>query len=173
MGVFGNIFGTLTRTKRSLRDATGPADSAGNRRTIKTGRTVDAINEAARNGFRPLVKPVTPGKHIHNMVGVFQDPASGQIAAIADSRGRSEGLLVIPWTHYYPYSFPNPFAAYLLPSDLGIWEEVWLEDLIEDLVAVWGNQGDHPRLPAAGAIWNGKDFEILFDPRRDAEYWIG
>lgn len=56
---------------------------------------------------------------------------------------------------------------------IDIGEEVWLEDLIEDLVAVWGNQGYHPRLPAAPAVWNGSDFYILFDSNRDAPHWIG
>jgi hypothetical protein len=60
-----------------------------------------------------------------------------------------------------------------LPSDLAVGEEVWLEDLIEDLVAVWGNQGYHPRLATAPAVWNGSDFVIQFDPLRDAAHWIG
>ncbi len=52
-------------------------------------------------------------------------------------------------------------------------EEVWLEDLIEDVVAVWGNQGYQPRLPACAAVWNGTGFDLLFDPQRDARRWIG
>ena len=41
------------------------------------------------------------------------------------------------------------------------------------VVAVWGNQGYQPRLAEAPGIWNGTDFEIQFDPRRDAPQWIG
>lgn len=74
---------------------------------------------------------------------------------------------------YYPYNFPNPFAAYLVPPDIAVGEQVWLEDLIEDVVAVWGNQGYRPRLDAAAAVWNGTEFEISFDPERDADHWIG
>jgi len=124
-----------------------------------------------------LVKPVRPGKEIHYMVAVFQDPTTGEIELSGDSRdelrGARVGEKVLDYTLYYPYHFPNPFAAYLVPSDLAPEEEVWLEDLIEDLVGVYGNQGYHPRLEAVAAVWSGRDFEILFDPDRDAEEWIG
>ncbi len=132
-----------------------------------------SINAAAKNGFRPLIKPVTPSEEIHTMVAVFQNSETGIIQLSHDYRSHPDGVQVLGFTHYYPYHFPNPFAAYLIPSDLAIGEFVWLEDLIEDLVAVWGNQGHHPRLPAGVAIWNGTDFEILFDPERDATHWIG
>ncbi|MCA9784567.1 MAG: hypothetical protein KC518_13365 [Candidatus Cloacimonetes bacterium] len=144
-----------------------------NRRTIRTARTLEEINAAARMGLKPLVKPVQPSGQIHRMVAVFQDPDTGEIDLSGDLRGPGRGRMVLDYTLYYPYHFPNPFAAYLVPKDLAIGEEVWLEDLIEDLVAVWGNQGYQPRLPAAPAIWNGTDFEILFDPDRDAAHWIG
>ncbi len=77
------------------------------------------------------------------------------------------------FTWYYPYHFPNPFAAYLLPPDLKRGEEVWLEDLIEDIVGSWWNQGDTTRLAAAAAIWYVKKFKILFDPQKDAGVAIG
>lgn len=47
------------------------------------------------------------------------------------------------------------------------------DNVIEDIVAAWGNQGYHPRLEAAPARWTGTDFKILFDPMRDAPHWIG
>jgi hypothetical protein len=180
MSIF-NIFKKPPGKRRlaSLADCTPgePTDSAGNRRIIRTARTLETINEAARNGFRPLVKPVRPNKDIHRMVAVFQSPETGEIELSGDARGywrgNMPGVMVMDYTFYYPYHFPSPFAAYLLPSDLAVGEEVWLEDLIEDLVAVWGNQGYHPRLEAAPALWTGEDFEILFDPRRDAGHWIG
>jgi hypothetical protein len=120
-----------------------------------------------------LVKAVRPSKQIHSRFAVFQDPKTGEIAVSGDFRRRPEGVEVIGYTYRYPYHFENPFAAYLLPHDLMAGEEVWLEDLIEDVVAVWGNQGYQPRLAEAPAIWNGTDFEIQFDPRRDAPQWIG
>ena len=146
-----------------------PEHEPGNRRIVRTARTVDEINDAARQGLRPLVKAVLPGKDIHHMVAVFQDPETGEIELSGDVRGWGFGEKVIDYTLYYPYHFPNPFAAYLLPRDLAVGEEVWLEDLIEDVVAVWGNQGYHPRLEAGPAIWNGMDFEVI----HQADEWIG
>lgn len=172
MSIFDRLWG---KPRRNLKAASPhePKDSPGNRRVIKTGRTVEEINAAARSGLRPLVKPVRPNKQIHDMVAVFQDPTTGEIELSGDCRHQPGGNKVIDYTLYYPYHFPNPFAAYLLPADLAVGEEVWLEDLIEDLVAVFGNQGYHPRLESAPAIWTGDDFEVLFDPRRDAEQWMG
>lgn len=146
-----------------------PEHEPGNRRIVRTARTVDEINDAARQGLRPLVKAVLPGKDIHHMVAVFQDPETGEIELSGDVRGWGFGEKVIDYTLYYPYHFPNPFAAYLLPRDLAVGEEVWLEDLIEDVVAVWGNQGYHPRLEAGPAIWNGMDFEVI----HQAGHWVG
>ena len=148
-------------------------DGPGDRRVIKTARTAEEINAAAQKGFRPLVKLVQPGKDIHYMVGVFQDPETGEIEVSGDLRNAPRGEEVIGYTYYYPYHFPNPFAAYLVPPVIGDGVEVWLKGLIEDMVAVWGNQGFHPRLPAAPAVWNGTDFDVQFDPNRDAEEWTG
>ena len=152
-----------------------PQGVPGSRRVIKTGRTKDAINAAARSGLRPLVKLLKSSNDIQCMFAVFQDLETGMVRLSGDWRDdpATLGEKVIDYTGYYPYHFPSPFAAYLIPPDLSAGEEVWLEDLIEDLVAVCGNQGYQPRLPAAAAIWNGVDFEILFDPIVDAPQWIG
>ena len=159
--------------KKTSKTNASPKDAPGTRRIIKTARTEDEINEAARHGLRPLVQPVKPGTDIHACVAVFQNPETGEIQTTGDGRWPPKGNRVMDFTSYYPYHFPNPFAAYLLPKDLAVGEEVWLEDLIEDVVAAWGNQGYNPRLPAAAAVWNGTKFDILFDPERDAARWIG
>ena len=143
------------------------------RRVIKTGRTVDEIDSAARSGLKPLLKPVVAGPEIQSVVAVFQDATTGEIDLATDVRFGAHGTKVLDYMDYYPYQFPNPFAAYLVPADIAVGEEVWLEDLIEDRVAVWGNQGYRPRLDAAAAFWNGTDFEIAFDSERDADVWIG
>jgi hypothetical protein len=145
----------------------------GDRRVIRTARTVEAINAAADAGLRPLVRAVTPGKQIHYMVAVMQDPATGRVQLSGDCRRRLGGNVVLDYTLYYPYSFPSPFAAYLVPPDLAAGETVWLDDVIEDVVAVYGNQGYQPRLAACAAVWTGTGFELLFDSCRDAPHWIG
>jgi hypothetical protein len=169
MGVFDRLGGKSSDPNTPSGGEPEPKDSPGNRRVIKTGRTVEEINAAARKGLCPLVKPVKPSSDIHRMVAVFQHPETGEIELSGDVRRRGQGEKVIDYTLYYPYHFPNPFAAYLLPCDLAVGEEVWLEDLIEDVVAVWGNQGYHPRLESGPAVWNGTDFEVV----HQAGHWIG
>ncbi len=149
-----------------------PKRSPGARRVIKTARTEDDINAAARSGLKPLVLAVTRNKEISSWVGVYQDPVTGEIETTGDHRHCPPGTHVVT-VRFYPYNFATPYAAYLLPADLQTGEEVWLEDLIEDIVGVWGNQGHTYRLESGPARWTGTGFEILFDPQRDARRWIG
>jgi hypothetical protein len=152
-----------------------PENNPNELRVIKTARTVEAINAATKEGFRPLVKPVEPSPKIHNWVSVYQHRETGEVEVCGDCRWSPGGDYdqVLPFRFYYPYSFPAPFAAYLLPPDLKVGERVWLEDLIEDIVAVFGNQGWCPRLESCEAIWNDGDFIIQFDPKKDAPTLIG
>jgi hypothetical protein len=152
-----------------------------NLRIIKTGRDVETINQAAINGFMPLVKKVVPSKKIRGKFSVVQDTETGEIEMIGDYRHDMGGhwfkdkdqkermVKVIDWTFYYPYHFELPFAAYLVPKDIREGERVFLEELIEDIIGSRWNQGDTFRLESCEAIWNGTDFEIQFsgNDRRD------
>lgn len=143
---------------------------------IKTARTLEEINGAADKGIRPVVKPVDQSSEIHNMVAVYQHRETGQIELIGDCRfGPNDDNYecVVPFRQYYQYSFPSPFAAYLVPPDIEDGQRVWLDDVIEDIVAVYGNQGYHPRLEGCEAIWTNGDFVIQFDPKNDAPRWLG
>tara|TARA_R110000850_G_scaffold135382_3_gene256580 strand:- start:779 stop:1249 length:471 start_codon:yes stop_codon:yes gene_type:complete len=152
-----------------------PKENPNNLRVVKTARTVESINQAAKEGFRPLIKPVEPSDQIHYMVGVFQHQETGEIVLSGDCRGGPEpGFEVaLPHRDYYPYFFKEPFAAYLVPPDLGEGARVWIEDVIEDIVAVWGNQGYQPRLSWCEATWAEGDFTLNFDPNEDAPQWVG
>lgn len=124
----------------------------------------------------PLVKPVTPSSEIRNKFCVMQNRVTGEIAVSGDYRSAwssDSWSTVIDFTYYYPYSFPSPFAAYLVPRDLAVGEHVFLEDLIEDVVGRRWNQGDTYRLQACVAIWNGSDFELCYDTDTDAQYVLG
>ena len=168
MGVFDHRH---DESDPSMNPGTGqahPCDGPRDRRVICTGRTVDSINAAVRAGLRPLVKIVRPSDQIFSLLAVYQDTETGEIAiGSADQCARflPEGELIIDRLPYYPYHFPSPLAAYLLPNDLTVGEEVWLEDLIEDVVAYQGFN-HQPRLAAAPARWNGEDFEIRHDSSR-------
>jgi len=145
-------------------------------RVIKTARTKEAINQAAQEGFRPLVKPVKPSKKIHSKFSVWQNQNTGEIAVIGDFRGGcfdEEWQEVIGWTDYYPHSFPEPFAAYLIPADIQPGERVLVEDLIEDFIGRSWNQGDTYRLESCEAVWDGNDLKIKYKPSRNRQRVVG
>ena len=152
-----------------------PENNPKSLRVIKTARSIEEMNDAVSEGYRPLIRQVKPSKKIHNMIAVYQHNETGEVMVIGDCRAMpSEGYtMVLDFFNYYQYSFPEPFAAYLIPNDLENGETVWLDDLIEDVVAVFGNQGWNPRLESCEAIWLNKDFKILFDPKKDAPVLIG
>ena len=52
---------------------------------------------------------------------------------------------------------PFPLAAYLIPPDLPVDTNVFVEDLIQDIKMVIWNQGDASRVVATSGIWNGAD----------------
>ena len=139
--------------------------------TIRTARTERAINRAVTQGFFPLVKPVVPSPDVHFVIGVDQDPETGTIKLLREVRLYSPNT-VINFIAYYPYNFPSPFAAYLIPEDLVPGDKVWIEDLIEDIVAVLGDEGNQPRLACAPAVWDGEHFEIQFDVVNEADAWM-
>jgi hypothetical protein len=153
----------------------GQPHNTKNLRVIETARTLKEINTAAKEGYRPLVKPVIPSKEIHQMVGVFQHRVTGEIELSGDVRGRlgEDYECVIPYRTFYPYKFPSPYAAYLVPPNISEGEAVWLKDVIEDIVAVFGNQGWHPRLESSEAVWLNGEFKITFDPEVYAPRLIG
>lgn len=138
-------------------------------RVIETGRSLEEINQAAKSGFRPLVKKVEPSEEIKARYTIYQHKITGEIAAPVSPKAASyyylnkDYIQVINRTFYYPYNYTSPFAAYLIPKDLTVGEKVYLDDLIEDLVACTWNGLTASRLKGCEAIWNGKDFEILYD----------
>lgn len=131
-------------------------------RVIKTARSEEAINRAAREGYFPLVKKVEQSDSIRSKFAVAQNELTGEIIVLGDYRSSIAYPYkwVIEYTFYYPHNFDSPFAAYLVPSDLLCGHRVFLEDLIEDRVSMSWNQGDAYRLEASEAVWNGQDFEI-------------
>ncbi len=148
-------------------------------RVIKTARDKKSINEAAKNGYRPLIKKVQPSNKIRSKYSVIQHKKTGEIQVIGDYRMNShlhddsEFETVIKWTYYYPHTFTSPFAAYLIPNNIQIGEHVFIEDLIEDYIGASWNQGDTYRLESCEAIWNGKDLVIQYKPRENRSMFFG
>lgn len=145
-------------------------------RLIKTAKTEFAINQAAKAGFFPLVKPVLPSPEISSKFCLLQNRHTGEIKVIGDLRGAGGGedwTTVIDWTDYYPHVFPEPFAAYLIPSDIQVGERVFVEELIEDYIGASWNQGDNYRLKSCMAIWDGSDLRIQYDPAKNVRKIVG
>ena len=134
----------------------------GKPRIIKTARSRESINSAAKKGYWPLIKEVEQSEEIKRKSIIYQNKETGEIMIGSDFRSRgAEGYeeLMVVWS--YP-CFESPYAAYLIPKDIEVGEKVWLEDLIENYVGWCWNQGDASRLESCEAIWNGEDFDILY-----------
>lgn len=148
-------------------------------RVIKTARDKESINQAAKNGYRPLIKKIEPSDKIRSKYSVIQNKQTGEIEIIGDYRmgvrmnKEIPFETVIDWTYYYPHTFNSPFAAYLIPKDIKTGERVFIEDLIEDYIGARWNQGDTYRLESCEAIWNGTDLEIQYDPKANRSDFIG
>lgn len=139
-------------------------DNPNTLRIIKTARTKEAINKAAKEGYWPLVKAVIPSPDIKRKLAVLQNPETGEIEVIYDYRANNPDMdKVVDFTFYYPHHFESPYAAYLIPADLKVGEMVWIADLIEDVVSGSWNQGDGYRLNSCEAVWDGDRFEMLAD----------
>jgi hypothetical protein len=143
---------------------------------IHTARGTEEINKAVKNGYFPLVKQVKLSEKIRSWMEVYQNIETGEIYCIDDMRGAGKSApwkrIIEPFTYdRYPQKYP--IAAYLIPPYIKEGQKVFLVDLIENYVGIWGNQGHTYRLDSAYAIWKGEDFEILWDEGRDASKWIG
>ncbi len=139
---------------------------------IKTARNKESINEAAKAGYKLIIKKVEPSSQIRSKYSVVQNINTGEIEVLGDLRIRLDYdndpnfETIIDWTLYYPYKFESPFAAYLIPPDLEIGETVLVEDLIEDIVGSAWNQGDAYRLESCEAIRHGEDLIIQNNPEQ-------
>ena len=139
------------------------------KRVIKTARTETEINNAIVLGYTALIKEVIPSDEIRVMYSLERNLKTGEVSVLQDSweiYAHHEGTeRVIDKVYYYPYQFPSPFAAYLVPQDIVVGEMVILEDLIEDIVGARHKMHTY-RLASAEAMWNGERFVISHDSYR-------
>jgi hypothetical protein len=148
-------------------------------RVVRTARTLEEINQGAKDGYIPLVKKVEPSNKIKSKYCIYQNILSDEIVEVNDFRSvhefesNREWRMVIDWTFYYPYKYERPYSAYLVPSDIQVGEKVILQDIIEDLVEMSSNQGNVYRLESCIATWNGTDFVFDYDPVKDISFVIG
>lgn len=140
-------------------------------RLIFTARSIEEIKHLEQSGCRVLIKKVEPNPDIYERLAVILNEDTGYHTFTGDLRNmpflcqliEPSKFIPIPSFTYYPYQFPAPIAAYILPDDLEVGERVFLVDLIEDYVACKWNQGPKSRLSSHYAVWNGTDFEVEWD----------
>ena len=148
-------------------------------RIIKTARNQREINQAVKQGFRALVKPVIPSDKIYSIVRVYQHVKTGEVTTRQYSKSNPfinfdvDYKVVIPSIKYYPYPFESPFAAYLIPTDLQRDERVFIEDIIEDYPQESWDKTSFFRPFNCEAIWDGNDFIMLFDEEEDRGHCVG
>lgn len=138
---------------------------------IRTARTIDEMKYAEENGLKLLVKRIHPSPEIYSNLGVKFNKDSGRHIFSGDLRGLPITLgdqeptesYPIRLFRYYPYNFPAPIAAYIIPDNLEAGERVFLVDLIEDFIGSKWNQGPSSRLSSCSAVWNGSDFDVEWD----------
>jgi hypothetical protein len=138
-------------------------------RIIETARNKDSINEAAKNGFRLIIKKVEASSLIRSKYSVVQHKKTREIEVIKEFQDRldfdanPDYKTIIDWTFYYPYNFESPYAAYLIPPDVKKGQRVMVEDVIEDIVEYISAEGIGHRLQKCEAIWNGKDLILQLE----------
>ena len=144
-------------------------------KVIKTARTVEAINKSASEGYFPLIMEVGDLSLFRSKCLFSQNLKTGEITAIASDFRSFGGFMKEEddnVKHFrfdkptYKYDYDLPFAAYIIPHDLKIGEIVFLEDIIEDYMDTYWNQGHATRLMHGEAEWTGKEFKILHEKPR-------
>lgn len=153
-------------------------EKLGNTKNLPVVQTVFntyELNKAIEEGFKTIVvkRKSNPQLKLESMI--FRNINSGEYA---QATGRSmivqygteleypedEWELIHKQTGYArPSSLITNWGAYVLPKDIKVGDRVYIEELIEDIVAsaFW-----HSVSPAddAEAIWNGKYLEIDHAP---------
>lgn len=141
---------------------------------IRTARGAREVNELASPTLRPLVVEVP--KSAGNRMIIWQNGLTGRIAFSYSMRFNPDEINADCETreHWRKIAYQHqeearrcgddglPIAAYMIPSDLRVGERVWIEDVIEAVVAVHG-PGYTENHNSAVAIWLGESFQFVVD----------
>jgi len=144
-------------------------------REVKTARSLASLNQAVADGMKIQVVALEANADLARSMHLVEHK-DGTYAEVVDYRQvimRSNQ--VKPMASYgsfaqYRYHFNNPWAAYLIPSDIKVGEQVFVWDVIQDRVGTRQNHGGSLRQGQAIATWTG---EVLDIPMLEPEVWIG
>jgi len=142
---------------------------------IRTARTEEAMNAAARRGYWPVLEkvPTASDSPCSESAVVVQNPTTGEVAICSDPRRLYRNDLehwntVFSWFSYYQYARSEPVAAYLVPRNLAPDSQVILEDPIIDIIGST-HTGSY-RATNVAAVWTGTGFRILWDESDVVDY---
>jgi hypothetical protein len=135
---------------------------------IRTARTGDEMNFAVANGYKMLFRKVESYEAVRLQLAVYQNNVSGFLIFTNDARyppGNEYGKEPThrPVFDYFMYSPPAPalpVAAYVIPPDLPVGTEVFVEDAIEHLICEMP-QDTAERMSGWWAVWDGEDLKFL------------
>lgn len=141
------------------------------RLVIRTARTIDEMNFAAANGFKLLLRRAGSGDGVRLQLAVYQDSETGCFVSTNDVRwppgalqgGNNTFSPILDYFKYTPAGPASPVAAYVVPPELSIGTEVFVEDAIEDLICDMP-QDTAERMSGWWAIWDGEDLRYLPHP---------
>lgn len=129
-------------------------------RVIKIAWTEDEMNEALDNDFDLHFIDYHQNPQVNRKLLVVKENDTGRIRCCSDFRVLMKGDHTLIKTYYgnFPLKTTLPFAAYILPKDIKKNEYVVIEDVIEDLIEGYWNQGDTVLLTMCMARWTGDKF---------------
>ena len=140
---------------------------------VQTARTLAALEDGVRRGYRPLFVSTEPQGRVKSKFGIVCWPQQKYVMNYRDFRqptgitgGESDECIETMIWHDRD-RHPSPLAAYLEPPTLNNGDRAYLADVIEEIVASTWNQGDSYRLTESEATWGGDGFAI--DPPRVIE----
>lgn len=181
------VFATpAARHVRFLRRAPAVLGNVGSLRVIRSVRNLPAMQAAQQRGFKLLFRSVgAPLKAGPDKFKVWQHAETGAIdysgdyrsghadawytdgmdtseeSCEADEQALSKWKNMSDWFWALP-DLPFPLGAYLIPPDLAEEEEVFVEDVLEDIFDEFWNQGNADRRAQSRATWTGGD--LVFPP---------
>jgi len=127
-------------------------------KTIRTACYFQQINEAAKAGNDLKIYKINHSDYENFDFCIYQNLKTLEIELVTDKEtassysSDSSYRQLLDWNKYYPFIPKTPIAAYVIPKDLSVGEEVILEDYIS-------NEG--PTKTSRKAKWNGQDFDLL------------
>ena len=141
-------------------------------REVKTARSLACLNQAVADGMRVLIIALEADENFVRDVNLvqYEDGTYTDDVDVRDILRKSnhQGKPITPHGFFsqYRYQFNNPWAAYILPSDIESGEQVFIWDIIEDRAGA----RSYLRQGQAIGTWTGDGFDI---PVQEPVDWVG